>query len=100
MSLGVWIADFVVPIICALCVLLYFTTSKVKLSYLVIIFICLLSLGNIIYGYTLRLTRITDLGFVVGTVHCIGRIGTVILLGYQAYVLEMKVRLIGIRGTQ
>lgn len=93
MSLGVWIADFAVPIICALCVLLYFTTDKIKFSYLVIIFICLLSLCNIVYGYTLRLTRITNLGFVVGTVHGIGRIGTVILLGYQAYVLDMKKRL-------
>lgn len=100
MSLGVWIADFAVPIICALCVLLYFTTDKTKFSYLVIIFICLFSLCNIVYGYTLRLTRITDLGFVVGTVHGIGRIGTVILLGYQAYVLEMKKRLISIRRTQ
>lgn len=93
MSLEVWIADFAVPIICALCVVSYFTTDKTKFSYLVIIFICLLSLCDIVYGYTLRLTHITDLGFVVSTVHCIGRIGTVVLLGYQAYVLEMKKRL-------
>lgn len=93
MSLGVWTVDFVVPIICALCVMLYFTADQKKNSYIVIIVICLLSLCDIAYGYTLRLTRITDLGFVVGTVHCIGRIGTVILLGYQAYILEMKKRL-------
>lgn len=36
---------------------------------------------------------ITDLGFAVDTVHCIGRTAIVVLLGYQAYVFEMKKRL-------
>lgn len=93
MSLGAWTADFAVPIICALCVMLYFTTDKTKFSYIVIIFTCLVSVFDILYGYTLRLTRITDLGFAVSTVHCIGRLGMAALLGYQAYVLEMKKRL-------
>lgn len=92
MSLGVWIADFAVPLICALCVLLYFSTDKTNISYLVINFICLLSLYHIAHSYALRLTHFTDLGFAVSTVHCIGRAGAVILLGYQAYVLEMKKR--------
>lgn len=91
MSFGVWIADFAVPMTGALCILLYFTTNKIKISYLVIISICFISLFEITFSYTLRLTHITDLGFIVGTVHYIGRTGIVILLWYQAYALEKKI---------
>ena len=35
------------------------------------------TLAGILYGYFFRLSHITELGFVVGTVHCVGRIGIV-----------------------
>ena len=48
------------------------------------------TLAEILYGYFFRLSHITELGFVVGTVHCVGRIGIVMLLGYQSFILEKK----------
>ena len=48
------------------------------------------TLAGILYGYFFRLSHITELGFVVGTVHCVGRIGIVMLLGYQSFILEKK----------
>lgn len=67
-----------------------FCYEEKRLHYFFIRAICVLSLGEILYGIKMRFSYITDLGLVVTTVHGLGRVGLVIILGYQAYVLNSK----------
>lgn len=82
--------EFLFPLLAVLGILLYFYCEEKRLPYLVIVAICVFSLGEILYGIKIRLSYITELGVVVKTVHGLGKVGLVILLGYQGYVLNKK----------
>lgn len=58
--------------------------------------ICLVMTIELCYSYIRLFERYTDLGFCVHTVHSLGRLGLIILLGYQAYVWNRK-KLVGIK---
>lgn len=90
MSLFVWLTDFVVPIVFAVCVILFFVLKERRVPLAIILLICILTIGYIAYGYKNRLMHSTDLGFVVTTVHVAGKMSMSFLLGYQAYVWDKK----------
>lgn len=87
-----WISEFIAPLLFAFYVLLYFETEKRRLPYGIILLICTLSVGNLAFIIINRILRgqYTDLGLVVLTVHCLGKLGMAVLLGYQAYVWDKK----------
>lgn len=85
-----WLTDFVIPLIFALGVLLFFILEEQRFPYAVILLICMISGGYLIMVYWNGLMWTTDLGFVVRTVHCLGKMGMVVLLGYQAYIWDQK----------
>lgn len=91
-SMGIegWITDFFIPLLFAVCVWLFFAMEEQRIPYWVILLICILSGGYIALVIRHSLMFITDLGFVVRTVHCLGKIGMVFLLGYQAYIWNQK----------
>ncbi len=82
--------DFVLPLTFAICVLLFFELEEKRLPLAIILLICLLSLAYIALALRSYLPRTTELGFVVRTVHCFGKLGMILLLGYQAYVWDRK----------
>lgn len=85
-----WITDFMIPLAMAIYVLLYFQLEDRRLPYAVIGIICVLSIGYIVLVLRHLFVRITDLGFVVISVHSVGKIGMTVLLGYQAYIWDQK----------
>ena len=85
-----WITDFCIPIIFATLIVLFFKMEDRKITYGVIEIICFLSVAYIALVLKNSFNRITDLGAVVRTVHCMGKIGMIFLLGYQAYVWDAK----------
>ena len=87
-----WFPDFIVPLLFAVYILLFFIIEERRLPCGIILFICALSIGYIALIMRRRLfgPYRTDLGLVVSTVHCLGKLGMVILLGYQAYVWDKK----------
>lgn len=87
-----WFPDFIVPLLFAVYILLFFIIEERRLPYGIILLICALSIGYITLIMRRRLfgPYRTDLGLVVSTVHCLGKLGMVILLGYQAYVWDKK----------
>ncbi len=85
-----WITDFMIPILFAAIIVLFFAMENRKIPFVVIGIICLLSMASIVLVLKNSFTRITDLGFVVRTVHCMGKVGMILLLGYQAYVWDAK----------
>lgn len=85
-----WITDFLFPLLLAICILAYFSFNEYRFSYLIILGICILTLYTTIIGYVNIFLHYTDLGFVVRTVHCLGKIGMIFLLGYQGYVWDKK----------
>ncbi|MDE7130321.1 MAG: helix-turn-helix domain-containing protein [Lachnospiraceae bacterium] len=87
-----WFTDFVVPLIFAACILLYFVLKERRVPAGMIMGICLVTVGYLILGYKNRFMRFTDLGFVVTTAHMLGKICMSALLGYQAYVWDKKKR--------
>ena len=89
-SIEGWITDFFMPLAFALCILLFFSMEKRRLPFGVISVICILTCGYIALAYRHRLMWAADLGFVVATVHLLGKIGMAILLGYQAYIWNQK----------
>ncbi len=90
MGVDVWITDFVLPLIFAVCIVLFFGLKERRIPLIMIWGIGLLTLGYLTYVYKIRFMRFTDLGFVVTTVHMIGKMGMASLLAYQAYVWEKK----------
>ena len=85
-----WITDFLMPLVFAVCVLLFFVLEERRLPLGVILLICILSSCYIAFAVRYTLMWGTDLGFVVRTVQCLGKMGMVTLLGYQAYIWNQK----------
>ncbi len=90
MGVDVWITDYVVPLAFAVCIVLFFGQKERRLPLIMIWGISLLTCGYLAYVYKIRFMRFTDLGFVVTTVHMVGKMGMAALLAYQAYVWEKK----------
>ncbi len=90
LGISAWATDLLVPLVLAGCILLYFGQKERRLPLGIIIMICVLASGYIALVMKNRLGRTTDLGFAVGTVHCMGKMGMVFLLGYQAYIWNKK----------
>lgn len=88
-----WITDFVVPLAFAVCIVLFFGLKERRLPLILIWGISLLTFSYLAYVYKIRFMRFTDLGFVVTTVHMVGKMGMAVLLGYQAYIWDMKRKL-------
>ncbi len=87
-----WLTDFAVPLIFAVSILLFFVLKERRIPVEMIMGICLVTVGYLLWGYKNRFLRFTDLGFVVTTAHMIGKICMSALLGYQAYVWDKKRR--------
>ena len=85
-----WMTDFFLPLLFAIYVLVFFESEGRRLPYEVILLICILSVGYIGLVIKNSAARMTDLGFVIRTVHCLGKLGMIFLLGYQAYVWNKK----------
>lgn len=83
-------ADCVVPLFFMVYIWLYFTFDKWFLSHYVIYGICVLELVEIFKHIYIFYGHFTDLGLTVSYVHCIGKAGIILLLGYQAYVWNKK----------
>ena len=90
-EISAWFPEFIVPLLIAVYVLLFFIIEERRLPYGIILLICILSIGNLalVMKSILGPYR-TDLGLVVITVHCLGKLGMAVLLGYQAYVWDKK----------
>lgn len=87
-----WLTDFIIPLLFAVMILLFFEWKERRIPFELILLLCILSIGYLVYGYKNRFLRFTDLGFVVTTVGMAGRTGMTVLLGYQAYVWDQKKR--------
>lgn len=85
-----WLTDFIIPLIFAVIVILFFELKERRIPFEVVLMICILTTGYLIYVYKCKFMRFTDLGFVVTTVGMAGKIGMAVLLGYQAYVWDKK----------
>lgn len=88
-----WFTDFMIPLLFALIVVLFFECRERRIPFEIILVICILTIGYLFYGYKNMFIRFTDLGFVVATVGMAGKTGMAVLLGYQAYVWDKKKRL-------
>lgn len=82
--------EFLFCVVFSACILLYFCCEEKRLPYPVILVLCLIALGELLYGLKIRLIFVTELGLVVKTVHLLGKICMLALLSYQAYVLSDK----------
>ena len=91
-GISAWFPEFIVPLLLAVYVLLFFIIEERRLPYGIILLICTLSIGNLALAMKNVLIGPyrTDLGLVVRTVHCMGKLGMAVLLGYQAYVWDKK----------
>ena len=89
-GISAWPTDFLVPLFFAVYVLLFFRMEERRLPYGIILLICILSGGKIALVMRHVFMYRTNLGLAVSTVHCLGRLGMVLLLGYQAYVWDKK----------
>lgn len=93
MGVDVWMTDFALPLAFAVCIVLFFGLNERRLPLIMIWGISLLTFGYLTYVYKMRFMHFTDLGFVVTTVHMVGKMGMTVLLGYQAYVWDKKRKL-------
>lgn len=82
--------EFLLCVCFAVGILLYFCVEEKRMSLLVIQGMCLFALIEILHSLKVSLQFVTELGLVVKTVHLLGKLCLLILLGYQAYVLDDK----------
>ena len=82
--------DFTVPLIFALCVLVFFVPKKRRVPLAIIMGICILAIVRMCYMYKIMFMRFTDMNFMAATIQMIGGISMYVLLGYQAYVWDKK----------
>ncbi len=87
-----WVTDFILPLLIAIIILLFFREEKRGIPYGLMILISVASLGYIALVIKRQLSYTTDLGFAVMCVHSAGKIGMALLLGYQAFVWDSKKR--------
>lgn len=85
-----WLTDFIIPLVFAPIVILFFQLRERRIPFEIVLGICILTTGYLFYGYKRMFIRFTDLGFVVATVGMAGKTGMAVLLGYQAYVWDKK----------
>lgn len=85
-----WLTDFAVPLLFAICIIIFFELKERRIPLEIIEGICIITIVYLAYFYKKRFMNFTDLGFVVTTVHMTGKIGMSVLLGYQAYVWDKK----------
>lgn len=90
MTFGSIVEEIFVPCVFVACILIYFCLKEKRMSQYIIYAICLINFLWIVYVLKKSFYYITDLGFAVRSVHCLGKIGMIILLAYQAYVWEKK----------
>lgn len=89
-SFNLFSFELLFSVVFSACILLYFCCEEKRLPYPIILVLCLLAMGELLYGLKIRLVFITELGLVVKTVHLLGKICMLSLLEYQAYVLNKK----------
>lgn len=85
-----FLEEICIPFLFMVCIWVYFCFKEKRMSQYVIYGICLVNFLWIVYVLKNSFLYITDLGFVVRTVHSLGKIGLVVLLGYQTYVWNKK----------
>lgn len=91
-SFGGWVTDFVLPLVFAGCIVLYFYQKEQKMPFGVILGICLLTAGALAYVYRYKFRYFTDTGFATMTMGMAGKLGMAALLGYQAYIWKKRRR--------
>jgi len=87
---GGWVAEFVIPLCIAVYIILFFVQRERRIPFIGIPVIGALTVFYLVEVYVDRLARATDLGFVVMTVHLVGKVGMACLLMYQGYVWYRK----------
>lgn len=93
MGLSGWL-DLFIPVLSAVCILVFFSRRGEKLSPVIIYVTAAVSFIEIAQGFIISLRNMTDLGFAVTSVHLLGKAGLVVLLVYQAYTLDRKRKLL------
>lgn len=88
-----WITDFVIPLGMAVYIILFMVQKERGIPFVGIPAIGVLTVCYLTKLYVERLARATDLGFVVVTVHMVGKVGMACLLMCQGYVWYRKKRL-------
>ncbi len=89
MGISAWIIDFIVPLVFLICILLFFVRDNNILFFLMFI-IGIVTISECCYCFYHHLIYGGNIGFVIGTIHVIGKMGFVLLLVYQAYRLWEK----------
>lgn len=91
------IEEVLLPLLLAIVILLFFKWEERRIPYQVILLISVLTIGNRSCLYAKRVLEwfltgrwFTQLGFVVHTVHYMGKMAMAFLLAYQAYVWNRK----------
>ena len=92
-GLSGWL-DLFIPVLSAVCILVFFSRRGEKLSPVIIYVTAAVSFIEIAQGFIIALRNMTDLGFAVTSVHLLGKAGLVVLLVYQAYTLDRKRKLL------
>ena len=90
MDFSGWVEEFVIPLCMTVYIILFFVQRERRIPFIGIPVICVLTVSYLAEVYTDRLARTTDLGFVVMTVHMVGKVGMACLLMYQGYVWYRK----------
>lgn len=85
-----WMTEFILPVVFAGCIVLYFWQKEQKIPFGVIMGICVVVLGTLLYGYRNKFRYFTDVGFASTTVSMAGKLGMAALLGYQAYLWKKR----------
>ena len=90
MSIFELFIDCTIPLIFALCILLFFVLKEHRVPLAIIIGISIFEIVHMGYIYKVMFMHFNDMNFAQSTIQLIGGISMYVLLGYQAYVWDKK----------
>ena len=86
-----WITNLIVPILFAACIIAFFWFKERRIHYVFILLICMAHLYYIArYGIGTVIELELYSAWSIRMLHCIGKVSMVVLLAFQAYILDKK----------
>lgn len=82
--------EVIIPSICVATIYIFFCKKTNKISWIITEMVCIVSLMYVTYIYCMHLKVATNLGFAASSIHVLGMIGMIILLGYQAFIFQKR----------
>lgn len=92
MSWMVFTNSLLIYVVAFVCIILYFQNGRYRILSFIIYGIAAVSILQILYVVAKSIRFMTELSFTISIIHCMGKLGLVVLLIFQTYIFSKKIK--------